>query len=311
MLFSIVIVNWNSGSYLRHCISSIAMSSKELLSISEVIVVDNASVDDSTLGIEGLGITVRVVNNDINVGFASACNQGAQNATGQYFLFLNPDAALYPKTLEICLTFMRDPANSRVGICGVQLLDSAGHVSRSCARFPSVVRFVAMSAGIDRIFPLRGITMREWDHTCTREVDQVIGAFFLVRRELFVALAGFDERFFVYFEEVDFSRRARMAGWASVYLVAAQAFHAGGGTTNQIKARRLYFSWRSRLIYSFNHFSWGGAIIVLVTTLLVEPFARTALALAHSSWSGLRETWTGYFMLLYWLPHWILRGVTR
>ena len=153
--------------------------------------------------------------------------------------------------------------------------------------------------------------MREWDHTCTREVDQVIGAFFLVRRELFVALAGFDERFFVYFEEVDFSRRARMAGWASVYLVAAQAFHAGGGTTNQIKARRLYFSWRSRLIYSFNHFSWGGAIIVLVTTLLVEPFARTALALAHSSWSGLRETWTGYFMLLYWLPHWILRGVTR
>lgn len=133
----------------------------------------------------------------------------------------------------------------------------------------------------------------------------------MVRRTTFESLGGFDERFFVYFEEVDFSYRARQAGWRSVYLADVQAFHAGGGTSNQVKARRLFYSLRSRLLYAAKHFSTAGTALVFLATLLLEPLSRSALALARRSWPALRETWQGYAMLWRWLPQWVFKGVTR
>src|SRR6185503_16033407 len=111
---------------------------------------------------------------------------------------------------------------------------------RTCARFPTPGRFFAKMLGLDRILP--GIFpshfMTEWDHATNREVDQVMGAFFLVRRSAYEALAGFDERFFVYFEEVDFALRARARGWSTYYLTQARAYHEGGGSTKQIRPAR-------------------------------------------------------------------------
>lgn len=309
---SIIIVNWNSGLQLAEVVSSIGKYHHAL--VSSVVIIDNASTDDSLDRVEtmqDLAFKPLIIRNSENCGFGKACNLGAQQAKSEYLLFLNPDAALYADTLPKALAFMQDPANSKVGICGVQLLDEAGHVSRSCARFPSAVGFVAHAVGLDRFFPRLGHFMAEWDHAQTRQVDQVIGAFFLVRRNLFEALRGFDERFFVYFEEVDFSYRARQAGWRSVYLADAQAFHAGGGTSNQVKARRLFYSLRSRLLYAFKHFSWMGAYAVLLTTLLVEPLSRSALAWLQRSWAGLKETWVAYGMLWRWLPQWVFKGDTR
>lgn len=308
----VVVVNWNAGFQLAENVESIGKHDHGL--VSSVIIVDNASTDDSLDRVEtmqDLPFKPLIIRNSENYGFGKACNLGAQQAKSEYLLFLNPDAALYADTLPKALAFMQDPANSKVGICGVQLLDEAGHVSRSCARFPSALGFVAHAVGLDRFFPRLGHFMAEWDHAQTRQVDQVIGAFFLVRRNLFEALHGFDERFFVYFEEVDFSYRARQAGWRSMYLAEAQAFHAGGGTSNQVKARRLFYSLRSRLLYAFKHFSWMGAFAVLLATLLVEPLSRSALALMRRSWAGLKETWAAYGMLWCWLPQWVFKGDTR
>jgi len=305
---SIIIVNWNAGQQLRDCINSIQKYGVPY--VTQTIVVDNGSTDGSEKTIQDIpGVTA--IFSGVNLGFGKACNLGAQQAKNEYLLLLNPDAALYADTLPKALAFMQDPTNAKVGICGVQLLDESGHISRSCARFPSVTGFVFHAVGLDRFFPRLGHFMAEWDHAQTREVDQVIGAFFLVRRAVFEALGGFDERFFVYFEEVDFSRRASNAGWSSVYLADAQAFHAGGGTSNQIKARRLFYSLRSRLLYAFKHFSWPGAMLVMFATLLIEPFSRTALALLRRSWPGLKETWAAYGMLWGWLPQWLFMGVTR
>jgi GT2 family glycosyltransferase len=206
---------------------------------------------------------------------------------------------------------MQNPINAKVAICGVQLIDELGHVSKSCSRLPTATGFFFNAVGLDRLFPKLGHFMNEWGHDETREVDQVIGAFFLVRRSVFEALQGFDEQFFVYFEEVDFSRRAREAGWRSIYLANAQAFHAGGGTSNQIKAKRLFYSLRSRLLYSFKHFSFIGACMVLLTTLLIEPVSRSFLALVRRSWPTFKETWGGYLMLWKWLPEWVFKGKTR
>lgn len=305
---SIVVVNWNAGGQLRACLDSIARHAGGL--VERTIVVDNGSTDGSESGVDDLpGVTL--VRAGANLGFGRACNLGARRAGGDFLLFLNPDAALYAGTLPRALAFMREPANARVGICGVQLLDEGGQVARSCSRLPSVSNLMAHASGLDRVFPGLGPFMAEWDHADTREVEQVIGAFFLVRRELFEALQGFDERFFVYYEEVDFSCRARRAGWRSVYLADAQAFHAGHGTTHQVKARRLFYLLRSRLLYVARHFPALGAGVAMLATLLVEPIARTVSAVLQGSWSGLKETWTAYGLLWRWLQRWALKGETR
>lgn len=300
---NIIIVNWNSGLQIKACLDSIQTR-------THAIVVDNASTDGSEKFIDQYP-NVTLLRSSENLGFGKACNLGARHAQDEFLLFLNPDATVYPGTLEKALSFMQDPNNADVGICGVQLVDESGHVSRSCARFPTPWSFVAHSIGLDKYFPRLGHRMAEWSHDITRDVDQVIGAFFMVRRELFESLGGFDERFFVYFEEVDFSYRARKAGWCSVYLADVLAFHAGGGTSNQVKARRLFYSLRSRLLYACKHFTFGGALLVMLTTLLVEPLSRSLLALARRSWSSFKETWQGYAMLWRWLPQWWFKGVTR
>lgn len=279
-----------------------------------MVLVDNASTDDSLGRVEtlpSLPFKLLVIRNSENYGFGKACNLGAKNAKSDYLLFLNPDAALYADTLPKAMAYMQNPTNARVGICGVQLLDDSGQISRSCTRFPSAISLVMHAVGVDRVMPRLGHFMAEWDHKNTRQVDHVIGAFYLVRHQVFRALHGFDERFFVYLEDLDFSCRAHQLGWTSVYLAEAQAFHAGGGTSNQIKARRLYYSLRSRLLYAFKHFSWTGATAVTMATLLVEPFTRSALALIRRSWPGLRETWVAYGLLWRWLPRLAFKGETR
>lgn len=312
MKLSIIIVNWNSRSQLADVVSSIGKYHHDL--VSSVIIIDNASTDDSLDRVEALKavpLNLRIIPSSMNLGFGSACNIGARKSGSEYMLFLNPDAALHADTLPKALAYMQDTANAKVGICGVQLLDEAGCVSRSCARFPSAMGLAVHAVGLDRLFPRLGHHMAEWDHAQIRSVDHVIGAFFLVRSSVFQSLQGFDERFFVYLEDLDFSYRARQAGWHSVYLADVQAFHAGGGTSNQVKARRLFYSLRSRLLYAFKHFSWRGAVGVLLATLLLEPVSRSALALFRRSWSGFTETWTAYGMLWRWLLQWAVMGANR
>jgi len=153
--------------------------------------------------------------------------------------------------------------------------------------------------------------MTDWDHVETRQVDQVIGAFFLVRRSVFEELQGFDERFFVYFEEVDFSRRAQQKGWQSFYLADTQAFHAGGGTSGQVKAKRLFYSLRSRTLYSFKHFSLVNAVTVLLATLCAELFSRSLLAIVRGSGASIKDVWGAYWMFITWLRVWFFKGVVR
>jgi GT2 family glycosyltransferase len=139
--------------------------------------------------------------------------------------------------------------------------------------------------------------MSESESLESREVDQIIGAFFLVRRSLFGALGGFDPRFFVYFEEVDFSLRACQAGYRSFYLATATAYHKGGGSSQQAKATRLFYSLRSRLLFGFKHYPFLEAFTLAFLTLTVEVAARLFAALGSMSLSKLVETLQGYTAL--------------
>lgn len=307
-MIDVVIVNWNAGSQLKDCVESLNNFGAGL--IGQIIVVDNGSTDHSMRLIENLPL-VRSVLLAENAGFARGCNQGALHATSPYILFLNPDAAVFVDTLPAVFACMESAEQRNTGICGVRLLDEHGHVARSCSRYPSASRCLAQSLGLDKFVPRLGAAMTEWDHLQNRYVDQVIGAFFLVRRDLFIQLNGFDEQFFVYYEEVDFAYRAAKAGFRSYYLNDASAFHLGGGVSNQVKARRLFYTLRSRLLYAVKHFSVAAIVLVALSTLVIEPLTRLSLALVKRSGAAFKETLSGFAMLYRWLPQWLLHGKTR
>lgn len=271
----VVIVNWNSGAQLRECLASFTALSGEDAVVTRVTVVDNASADGSCDGLEA-GVPLTVIRNADNRGFAAACNQGAAGSDAEFILFLNPDTRLMPGSLDVPARYLRAPENKPVGIVGIQLVDANGHVARNTARTPTARAMIGNSLGLDRllppIFPSHFVT--EWAHDETREVDQVMGAFFFVRRSVFEALGGFDERFFVYYEDLDFAARARKLGWGSAYLATAQAFHRGQGTTDAATERRMFYFSRSRILYARKYFGSFGAFAVMTTTLLLEPIAR-------------------------------------
>jgi len=229
---------------------------------------------------------------------------GSSTGLGDFLLFLNPDTRLFEDSLSVPLAFMQRPENSAVGIVGIQLVDEKNHIARSCARFPSLDIYFAQALGVNRLPGLRHLNMHmsEWAHDKTATVDHVIGAFYLMRRSLFDSLGGFDERFFVYLEDLDLSLRANQSGWSTVYLAEAQAFHAGGGTSRQVKAVRLFYAMRSRLLYGFKHFSVAKAWVLLFITLAVEPLSRLLFTILKGSWRDAHHTLQGYGMLVKSLP---------
>jgi GT2 family glycosyltransferase len=129
-----------------------------------------------------------------------------------------------------------------------------------------------------------------------------MGAFFMVRRSLFRQLGGFDERFFVYYEDLDFAFRAKKLGAASWFLADANVFHKGCGTTETARKERLFYYLRSRTLYGFKHFGRSTGFQLMVGTLLLEPVGRMALALRRPSGSALDDVLSAYRMLLADLP---------
>jgi GT2 family glycosyltransferase len=294
-IVDIVIVNWNSGHFLRDCINSIRTFGGD--AVRKVVVVDNGSVDNS-LDIESAGLPLDIIRAGANLGFAKASNLGASRCASPFILFLNPDAMLMEGALDTCVALMEGGA-AQIGICGARLLDERGDTQRHCAQFPVWRTYLGRTLGLDGFFPkvFPPIFMREFDHLTSRRVDHVIGAFFFVRRAVFDTLGGFDERFFVYLEDLDFSLRAMRAGWSTWYLADAVAFHKGGGTSQHVKATRLFYSLRSRMLYAMKHFPKSQAFAVILLTLFVEPFTRLIRAASHGSREEGWDTLCGYVMI--------------
>lgn len=301
----IVIVNWNTGPQLRDCLQSILPANPvSVLRLRQCVVVDNASVDGSADGLEGLPIPFTMIRNHENKGFAFACNQGAKVGGAEYILFLNPDSRLFPDSLVKTLRFLEGKQNERVGILGIQLVDENGVIQRNAARLPTPGSLFYEMLGLDRLCPARfpPRIMTDWDHQENKYVDHVEGSFFLVRRSVFEELSGFDERYFLYFEDVDFSFRAKQMGWKSFYLADIQAFHRGGGTTDRIKAGRLFYWFRCRLQYVAKHFGRSAAWGILIASFGVEFLARICFNIINLNWQYLFETLQAYGIYVRALP---------
>jgi N-acetylglucosaminyl-diphospho-decaprenol L-rhamnosyltransferase len=297
----IVIVNWNAGPLLAACLRSLAEG--DMSRIAKVVVVDNGSVDGSA-DVEVPGLPLTILRTGTNLGFGRACNLGAAQGSADYVLLLNPDTEVGADTITRAAAWLDDPGNAQVGVAGIRLVDREGRAQRHCARFPSWRTFLAESLGLTHLLPRRfkGVLMLDFDHLETRDVDHVMGAFYCIRRNLFDALGGFDPAYFVYFEDLDLSRRVVDAGQRIRYLAGPQAYHRQGGTSEQIKARRLYYSLAGKLTYARKHFRGAGVVAAWAGVLLIEPVTRTGFAMKRRSFAELVATWHGITMLYRALP---------
>jgi GT2 family glycosyltransferase len=142
-------------------------------------------------------------------------------------------------------------------------------------------------------------------------VDHVPGAYFFVRRHIFNNLGGFDQRFFLYCEDMDLSFRLSRAGWSSYYLADVQCYHAGYGSSSRLKAHRLFHCLQRRIFYAFKHLGPLDATVLLVATLLVAPIPRAGYAAASGSWADLQTVARAYYWLWQALAGWVRRHFWR
>lgn len=243
---SVIIVNWNTKELLGSCLSSLK---REMKSIPhEVIVVDNASVDDSVNFIKDNYRGVRLISNPFNKGFASACNQGASIATAEYLFFLNPDTIMLPETMEKLLNFYQ--SNTWIGAVGPQLIGRDNEPQNSVRRLPRLRDMLVGDTILKKIFPLgKRRLIYKLSNEKASVVDQVSGAAFLIGKDLWNRFGGMDERFFMFYEEVDLCKRIADFGYYVYYLPTAQIIHLGGGSRHQDKSKVFYYSVKSKFLY--------------------------------------------------------------
>jgi GT2 family glycosyltransferase len=288
----IVIVNWNSGLQLYNCINSIFEFGSPY--VDKVIVVDNGSIDNSIEKIK-CNKSINLILAGVNLGFARACNMGAQLSSAEFILFLNPDAALHKDTLRIVMDFMSKERNNTVGICGVKLYDENEVTCTSAAHFPTLKILTANIFALNRLMPgfFKPHLIPVDELYESKVVDQVIGAFFLIRRFVFDLCKGFDEQFFVYFEEVDLALRAKNLGYSSYFLANATAFHKGGGCSENVKMARLFYSLRSRIFYAKKNYSTLSYFGLLLLTAIELPI-RLIQSAFRLSWIDMFNTLNAY-----------------
>lgn len=296
-MIDIVIVNWNSGEYLLKCTGSILNQSNEPY-VNNIYVIDNNSSDNS-ISLLPIHRKIAIIQNNQNLGFSKACNQGFRLCKAPYTLLLNPDTQLLESTLKDCISFME--SNSNADILGVSLLDDNGKLTYSCSRFPSPLRYFFDATGMSKIVPgifTPALLMTDWDHKSSRYVDQVMGAFMFMPTSIFQKIGYFDERFFVYYEELDFSKRLSSYGGKSYFSSNISALHSGCGTTHSVKAFRLSLNLRSRLQYCKKHFNYTGYVFVWLCTFFIEPIARIFFLLVKLNLIEIKEIIKGYRLLI-------------
>ena len=255
---SIVIVGYNSLPELERCLASIRDTADAAR--PEIVVVDNASADGTVEFLQRELPEVRLVANGRNVGYSRAVNQGIAEAGARYILVLNPDIVVLPGALDRLVSFMDDHPDA--GIAGAKLLNPDESLQHSCRRFYTFWTLVLRRTPLGKLLQngktISRYLMLEFDHEESREVDWVLGACMIVRRTALADFGGMDERFFLYFEDVDWCYRVWQSGWKVWYVADSVMRHrharesARPGLSKQLIAHGL----------SMIHFyeKWGKAI---------------------------------------------------
>jgi GT2 family glycosyltransferase len=296
---SIIIVNWNTKNLLIQCLESIFRTAGEV--DLEVFVVDNGSTDGSGRAVKERFPDVKVIENQRNVGFARANNQALRISKGKYLLLLNPDAQVKGKVIEELISFME--AHSKVGISGVQLLNPNGSKQNSIANFPSLTTEFLNKSLLRRLFPKK-FPGKEREDSEPIEVDSVIGACLMVRRDALEQVGLLDEDYFLFLEETDWCYRMRRAGWKVYHVPQAEVYHFQGKSAEQEKKRAKVQYYRSRYhFFKKNRGTWQwfvlliGLLIKLMLELVLTGIGNLFTLFAIQDW---KERFSVYVHLLWW-----------
>jgi GT2 family glycosyltransferase len=269
---SVIIVSFNTRDVLRECLQALYRNAG---SVSyETLVIDNASHDGSPEMVEAEFPWVRLIRCDKNLGFGNANNRGFEVASGRYIVLLNSDAFLQPDALERSVHHM--DKNPSVGLAGGRLLDRDGSLQPSSRMFPSYINELLVVSGLSTKYSKSRFFGRV-DQTFAdplepAETDWVPGAFSIIRRNVLQQIGYFDERFFLYYEEVDLCRRLKASGFNVWYWPDIAVVHLGGESSKTIKHLKLSPSglqltlWRmrSRLLYYRKHHGASGVWMAMM-----------------------------------------------
>lgn len=251
---SVIVVSWNTQDLLKQCLQQVESTIKA--SSYEIIVVDNASDDGSQAMVRQDFPAVRLIENTENAGFARANNQGIEVSRGRYVLLLNSDAFVEANTIDGMVSFM--DARPEAGMAGCKLLYEDRTLQRSCYSFPSLLTEFYIAVQLDKLLPrsreFGKFMMTYWDFDDVREVDAIMGAFMLVRREVIEQVGGFDESYFMYSEEIDWCYRIKQHGWRILYNPDVQAVHLWGGSSQNLREATLLRLYRSKVMYFRKHY---------------------------------------------------------
>jgi GT2 family glycosyltransferase len=244
MDLSISIVSYNGKELVRNCLNSIFSNTAGIE--FEVFVVDNASSDGAPEMIRAEFSQVKLIANKENFGFAKANNQAIREAKGDFILLLNQDMRVLRGTLAEMIGFMRE--HPEAGIGGCQLIDEKNETIPQVRRFPGVWDQVAIILKLPHLFThiLDKYLMTDFNYLRRepQEVDSIRGSFFMIRREVLEKLGGLDERYFFWFEEVDYCRAAKKAGFKVMYTGAVKCVDFVGQSVKKLNplARQKMFT---------------------------------------------------------------------
>lgn len=283
---SIIIVSFNTKNLTRKCLK---IAEQEAENINhEIIVVDNASRDGSAVMVEKEFPAVRLVKSERNLGFAGGNNAGFKIAESEFIVLLNSDAFLKSGALERALEKMDECPLAGIG--GAKLMAENGFLQPSARMFPSVLNELLQMSGLADKFPRSrffGRMEQTWaDPNEPGQCNWVPGAFTIIRKAVLDQIGYFDSQFFLYFEEVDFCRRAKKAGWQVWYWPGIEVVHLGGESSKTLKELDLSENgsqlelWRMRsqfLFYRKNH-----GLLTTCLSMLTECSWNQVRALKNS-----------------------------
>ena len=303
--FTFAVVNWNTRDLLKRCLGSIVTESAGF--DVQILVADNASDDGSADMVATDFPHVTLVRHHRNLGFAAAHASLLPFSQGAYHVLINSDVELLPGCLKVIEERMR--SDPRIGILGPQMVGPDDAIQPTCRRFPTLANQFLEASGIGRVFPrsrrLNAYRMAEFDHRSARSVDQVMGAFFLVRASMLPEIGYLDTRFFMYYEEVDYCLRATRAGYEVFFESGSRVRHEGGASSQRVRVLTIRRKMRSMHYYFRKHRGpWVYAPLVAICALDGATHAARAILTGNRPLETMKAYGYGLWDVLTLKPSW-------
>ncbi|MDA3616406.1 glycosyltransferase [Polluticaenibacter yanchengensis] len=294
VLVDIIVVNWNCSELTHNAIQPYLDYQDDEIAVN-IHIVDNGSEDDISI-LQRLN--VNFIQNERNLGFGNACNAALEYCKGDYILLLNPDTESKVSTLKHLIDLLLK--NKEMACAGPQIINKQNEIQLTCSRFPSFTSAFFNILSISRyIFKkqLKPIIMLDWPHDQSKIVNAVMGCYCLIKKPIIDKYGFFDDRYFMYLEDLDLQKHFNDNGYYSYYSTEVNIYHEGGGVSKQVKAKRLYYSLHSNILYNKKYFKGIKSAILYFSSIVLEPIVRLGHSIVTFNKFQFKETLEAYKLL--------------